>query len=125
MAKLHLLKWKDENGVLRKFYLSREVSSDWRKFGLCLGITHNQMTAWEQERRGSSRDCWNLVMEHWLEHGNELYPTTWEGLQQLLEDIQLKHFAVELKVAVSGAFGVDDKGTYVCTIGNHTVAMAV
>lgn len=68
---------------------------------MLLGISSNQLSAWEEQYRGNANMCWTKVMEHWLNGvGTERYPPTWEGLYMLLEDTQYVQVAEELKRAV-------------------------
>ena len=46
------------------------------------------------------------VMEHWLaEGGTPDYPATWEGLYELLEDVEYAEVAEELKRIVQAMHG--------------------
>lgn len=46
-------------------------------------------------------DCWDSVMQHWLDGGCKDYPVTWEGLYDLLEDAGYPEVARKLKEAVA------------------------
>jgi hypothetical protein len=49
-------------------------------------------------------ECWSRVMEQWLANSRECeYSTTWEGLYQLLKDVQYFQVATDLKEAVTKA----------------------
>jgi hypothetical protein len=44
------------------------------------------------------------VMNYWLTHRHPSdYPPTWEGLCEMLEDVELAEVAVELRKAVEAA----------------------
>ena len=52
---------------------------------------------------GDTTVCWMKVMDHWLVEGGVLpyYPATWEGLYLLLEDVECKKVADELKEIIT------------------------
>ena len=78
------------------------VSAEWRRFGTLLGISRNQLKAWDRENRGDVTMCWEDVMEHWLSGGGTHdYPATWEGLYTLLRDCNFSTVAADLQMAVS------------------------
>ena len=78
------------------------MSSKWKEFGDRLDIPANRLEAWEKEHRGVAAECWRRVVCHWLENGGPHdYPTTWNGLYALLEDIELAEVSKKLKEAVS------------------------
>ncbi len=75
-------------------------------FGSLLNLTVNTLDSWDIEYRGNISNCWNKVMEHWL-NGNHLnYPPTWEGLYELLKHINCGQVAADLKIAVN-SWGTD------------------
>lgn len=59
----------------------------------------DQLEAWKDECLGKAAKCWMKVMNHWLDRGGILpnYPTTWEGLYVLLEDVEYSEVAEKLK----------------------------
>lgn len=93
----------DKHGQKKTFRLVDRVSSRWRKFGILLGLTMNQLEAWDDQHRGNASICWNKVMEYWLA-GDDVddYPATWEGLYTLLNDCTFSEVAADLKRIVSG-----------------------
>lgn len=106
---LHLLKWKDKKGGKHIFRLVDRVSAKWKDFGLLLGLSPNQLSAWERQFRGNANKCWTKVMEHWLNGGaKDDYPPTWEGLYMLLENAQFLQVAEDLKKAVQEATAVKE-----------------
>ena len=94
---LKLVKHKGE-----QFRLVNEVSNKWESFGIRLDVTTNQLKAWRKECLGDAEECWMKVMGHWLaEGGTEDYPTTWEGLYLLLDDVECTEVARKLKRLVT------------------------
>ena len=64
-------------------------------------MTLNDLKGFEHEYRGSSGDIWNEVMDSWLVKGEECgYPASWEGLYELLRDLDLAQVASQLEKAV-------------------------
>lgn len=101
MKSLELIKWRDSSGQVKRFSLIGEVSSEWKAFGNLLEIPPDKLAAWEREI-GDSTECWRRVMHHWLAAGGTHdYPTTWEGVYELLEDINCAGVAKKLKEAVA------------------------
>ena len=67
-----------------------------------MGISHQQLEAWEREKR-ESKACCIAVLNHWLQNASEKYPTSWDGLCEILEDCELAQVAERLRVAVNAA----------------------
>ena len=76
------------------------MSAAWRKFGKLLDFKFNQLRGLEQQYRGVGDDCWDHVMQHWMDGGSKSYPPTWQGLYSLLKDAEFAAVAIELKEAV-------------------------
>ena len=69
-----------------------------------LEISHNHLTAWEKQNLGDVTSCMENVMLHWLSGGGTRdYPTTWQGLCTLLDDLNLSKVAEDLMKAVTAA----------------------
>lgn len=80
-----------------------KVSAKRRDFGILLGLTTNQLDAWDEKDRGDAHRIWNRVMEYWLDRDTREYPATWDGLCTLLTDVNCSNVAKELSEAVSKA----------------------
>ena len=81
-----------------QFRLVNCVSSRWQLFGNRLQIPYNQLEDWKMKFHGNISRCWMSVMEHWLAVGGVPdYPTTWQGLYMLLEDVECAEVANQLK----------------------------
>jgi hypothetical protein len=107
---LHLIKWRDLNGRVRKYSLISQVSSKWEPFGYRLSIPPNVLEGWREEYMANAARCWGKVMQFWLsEYQQECsdeeaeYPATWEGLYEMLEDVEFAEVAKQLKEAVLAA----------------------
>ena len=72
------------------------------RLGMLLGLSLNQLDAWDAEYRGNASRCWNRVMDQWLtQGGSDDYPATWEGLYTLLKNTGFPKLALILKNAHS------------------------
>ena len=105
---LHHLKWINEKGHTMSYKLVGKISTKWRDIGLAIGLTIDQLTAWDYQYRGNVILCWTRVMECWLKGESDEYPATWNGLYTLLEDMELARVSLELKKAVAASFPEDD-----------------
>ena len=77
MGTLTLLKWRDSEGKLQRFYLVNKVSSRWMTFGYRFDREPDELEALEDEYSRNAKRCWCKVMEQWLgEGGTSEYPTT-------------------------------------------------
>ena len=78
-----------------------KVCSKWR----CLGLRFIEpaiLDGWEKEHQRDASRCWGKVMGELIESGGTReYPSTWEGVYQLLEDIKCGGIARDLKKAVT------------------------
>lgn len=100
MRALNLIKWKDGSGHVHKFRLINRVSSKWESFGYRLDIPQNMLDGWREQCLGYSARCWMKVMECWLTVGHSQYPPSWEGLYEMLEDVEYAEVATELRHAL-------------------------
>ena len=101
---LGLIKWRDERGEEQKFRLVNRVSSRWESFGYQLGLPQNMLDMWRMEYPDNPARCWMKVMQHWLTGGDTPdYPATWDGLYELLEDVEYFDVARQLREAVLAA----------------------
>ena len=100
---LTLIKWKDENGELQQFYLRDNIAYKWRTIGELFGLTFSKLQGLEEEYRGRTEECCRAVLGHWLDNPPPEYPTTWQGLIDLLEDSKLGQVVSELRNALDKA----------------------
>ena len=55
----------------------------------------------EQKTLRDNDECCQRVFSKWFENGgNQSYPITWEGLQELLKDAQMRTVATQLQEAI-------------------------
>lgn len=53
-------------------------------------------------RKTDAESC-DAVISYWLDNPPRYYPATWEGLYELLKDVELSQVAIELEHAVNNA----------------------
>lgn len=100
---LTLLKWKDAQGRQRKFYLIRKVNIKWKPYGQRLGRDKKDFRVWES----GSTTCKAMlssykVLKEWLsEVGDLVYPHTWRGFLNLLQDAGCYEVARDLGNALA------------------------
>ena len=94
---LKLIKWKDETGEVHKFYLMDKVSHEWRDLGELLDLSHAELESISMKCLKDPKDCCRAVLGQWLENPPEGYPTTWDGLIELLDDSQLGQVASQVR----------------------------
>ena len=83
---------------MERFRIVSEILDKWKEIGLLVDISHQQLEAWEKEKR-DFKDCCITVLNHWLKQSSRKYPVTWEGLCDLLEDCELGQVAERLEFA--------------------------
>ena len=97
---LTVIRWRNERGDVKKFWLKQSIIHRWRKIGN-LVVPRQQLEVWA--KRLDDEECCEAVLSHWLDHPPRHYPATWGGLYELLDDSQLGQVATELKQAVDNA----------------------
>ena len=97
ISNLTILRFTDQNGQDRTVKVLERISLQWEEAGNLLGLTSERLKGIEVQRRGYHRMCCRDVLVHWLHENQGDYPTTWEGVLQLLEDMDLSSCANILK----------------------------
>ena len=86
---------------MKTFKLKTSIVDKWRDIGGLVEVPSEQLETWEEMM--DDKACCEAVLSHWLDHPPHKYPTTWEGLYELLKDCELSQVAAELKRAVKNA----------------------
>ena len=97
---LTVLKWTDSDGQKHSLRLRNEMSSRWRDVGDLLEVESSHMEGMDTHHRGDVRLCCRNVLVDWMQMEEPSYPTNWEGLLLLLEDLELNQMAKKLKIAL-------------------------
>lgn len=93
---LNLIKQKGES-----FRLVDKVGTKWKSIGYRLDISDDVLSGWHGDLR-DTKQLWNKVMNHWLTTGGTPdYPLTWEGLYELLKDVECTEITKQLEEFVS------------------------
>ena len=97
---LTLIRWRDGQGRIRRFYLMDNISYKWRIIGELLGLPFPKLESIAMEHRDKPENCCRSVLGQWLDNPPPRYPTTWQGLLELLEDGKLGEIATQLRTAL-------------------------
>ena len=100
---LQLIKWKDGEGEIHRFHLIDMIANKWRSIGQTLGIKPAQLAGISKQYMENATDCCRDVLGRWLDNPPSDYPVTWDGLVELLRDVQLSQVADELESALRNA----------------------
>ena len=79
------------------------ISYKWRTIGELIGLSFPKLESLAMDHHYKSEDCCCSVLGYWLENPPPRYPTTWQGLMELLEDSQLCEIVSQLRIALSKA----------------------
>ena len=97
MDNLTLLKWTDNGHQVCKLSLINEMSPDWKRASDLLGLTPSRTKRIEMNEHTIEDRCREVIAE-WIyqEDGAYKYSRSWEGLYQLLNDMELSTLANNL-----------------------------
>ena len=98
ISNLTSLRFTDQNGQVRIVKVRENISPRWEEAGDLLGLTPERLKGIDLHRRGDNGMCCRDVFVDWLHENQGGYPTTWEGVLQLLEDMDLSSCANILKM---------------------------
>ena len=74
-----------------------KISPRWVEAGDLLGLTDERLKGIKMERLGDVSMCCHDVLKDWLHDNQGEYQTTWEGVVQLLKDMNLSVAAQQLQ----------------------------
>ena len=97
IQQLALIRWKDDHGRTQRFFLKDMISHKWRDIGELTGLSFPELDNLYEKYCGDPKECCRAVLGQWLNNPPPDYPTTWQGLIELLKDSQLGQAATELK----------------------------
>ena len=80
-----------------------EISHKWRIIGEILGLPFSKLQSLAAEHRDKPEECCRAVLGHWMDNPPPDYPTTWQGLIELLEDSQLGQVVSQLRTVLHKA----------------------
>ena len=101
LASLRLIKWQDEKGETKRYSLLKTVSSEWQRLGDLLQLSTDQLKNIKQKSDDNVERC-REVFASWIdcEGCPPCYPLTWEGLFELLIDVDRHTAMQQLKQAL-------------------------
>ena len=100
---LTLIKWKDDGGEEQLFYLTDNIAHKWRTIGGLLDLSYSKIESLAEKNRDRSEECCREVLGLWLENPPKDYPTTWQGLINLLKHSKLSEVVAQLRNVLSKA----------------------
>ena len=101
MKNLTLIKWKDLQGKQHKLRIVQSICPKWRTIGNLLDISDPVLESMLSQYRGDLEECCYAVMRQWLDNGSPGYPVTWEGILELLHDIDCSQVSEKLRDALN------------------------
>ena len=78
----------------------RSICPKWHEVGRLLGMGAAELSAISLKNREKPEPCCTDVVTKWLEDDSPRYPLTWEGVFELLDDIDEAKLASELQNAL-------------------------
>ena len=96
MKYLKLIRWTDKKGREQTFSLMDKISWKWQDLGIMIGLESTQLDVYDFENQGNPTECCERVLTEWL-YGQDGtrgdYPVTWNGLRELLQDVEISEVA--------------------------------
>ena len=101
LADLTLLRWMDDKGKTRRFRLLRQVSDQWWTAGLLLGLNAAELENIKQKTDDNEQRL-AFIFTRWIDNDGHppQYPLSWDGVCELLYDLDRDNAAEELKQAL-------------------------
>ena len=101
LANIVLLKWKDPGGNTQRFQLLKHISNGWHRMGILLGMEIAELDNIQQKWNDNEKRCIE-VLNYWLDgSGRDSYPVSWDGLCELLCDVEKATAAGKLESALA------------------------
>ena len=97
--------WVSKEGKRQYFRLQELICDKWRLIGDLLHIPSSVLDLW-RKTLGNPMDCIRQVLTRWLvgtKDSPPVYPVSWEGLYELLDDAELTEVVTSLKEAIDNA----------------------
>ena len=102
---VELIKWEDNNGVIKELRIYSNIAYNWKKIATLLGFELGEIESVHADYH-TSYCCITAVLRRWFENAKNLpnaskYPKSWQGLMKLLNDAQFGEVANDLIKALS------------------------
>ncbi len=84
------------------------VSAKWRDLGKLVGLGYSDFDRFSKIEQNDPLICCDRVFDAWINKGGHggRYPLTWQGLYNLLSDIEHQGVASDLETALNASLGV-------------------
>ena len=101
LPSLTLLKWRDKYGQRQTLRLIEELSPQWETVGTLLGIGSPILDNLRSSQADNIGSC-RRVFKDWIaKEGHPGYPVSWDGVCELLCDVQKPKLAKKLKESLN------------------------
>ena len=100
LCNLTLIRWRDNQGDTKRCRVIRSIFPKWHEVGRILGMGAAELSAISLKNQKDPEPCCIDVVTKWLEDDSPRYPLTWEGVFELLDDIDEAILASELQNAL-------------------------
>lgn len=98
LSNLRLLKMTDRGGRHHEVRILEGVMNQWLEIGDLLEINDPTLSSFGEKTLRNPMECCRNVFQEWIKKGGtEKYPCTWNGVVQLLQDIQCNSLAMDMK----------------------------
>ena len=94
------IRWKNAKGENERCRVIDAISPKWHEVGIMLGMKHYDLTTISMRNQKDPKPCCIEVLTKWLEDGSPHYRLTWEGLFELLDDLDETKISSELQNAL-------------------------
>ena len=94
MPRIILIKYQVRNEE-KEFRLIQMIQHKWYDIGTLLGVPMNTIDS----HKTNEEKCQD-VLKKWMEKDSPEYPVEWDGLIKVLQDVQMRVVAQELKEAL-------------------------
>ena len=103
---LHLIKWKDVNDNMQELKLYEVLATVWIKVSDLIGLDMYTRRGIEQKYPTEPVLCVQLAIEEWIKNLSKYtaYSCTWNGIYNLLTDLDISAVAKRLKEALEAVF---------------------
>lgn len=96
-----MLKYTD-GGEVNKLHIISEAEHKWKDITNLIFSEPNKVSTFESKSPGNPKECLKLAfIEGFIEKPPEKYSQDWNGLIELLDDVELKSLAEKVKHALS------------------------
>lgn len=101
LRSLTIIKWRDDQGQTQRYSVLSMISHKWRKIGTLCGLKHAQLESIWMKNLKDPEPCCIDILTKWMEDGSSYYAVSWEGLFELLGDLELPQVITDLQNALA------------------------